>query len=103
MGDKGLNSAIENIERALQDTDALDAYLTRKIEERRIEIRMNEREEKGIKKGIKEGIKEGIKKGKIEGKEEEKIETATKLKNMGLSIEDIVKATDLDPELIEKL
>ena len=37
------------------------------------------------------------------GREEEKIEIATNLKNMGLSIKDIAKATNLNTKLIKKL
>ena len=51
--------------------------------------------EKGIKKGKEEGIKEGIKK--------EAKEIAKKLKEMGISVEDIKKATNLSKEEIERL
>lgn len=49
----------------------------------------------GFKIGHKEGIKEGIK--------EEKINIAKKMKEMGLSIQDIVTATGLLKEDVEKL
>ena len=49
----------------------------------------------GFKIGHKEGIKEGIK--------EEKLNIAKKMKEMGLSIKDIVTATGLLKEDVEKL
>ena len=52
---------------------------------------------------IQEGIEIGEEKGIKKGTEKEKIETAKRLKNMGLSINDVVKATELTPEFIEKL
>ena len=65
----------------------------------------------GISKGKKAGIIEGISRGKkvgiIEGiesgKREEKLKIAKSLKLMGLKIEDIVKATGLSKEEIQKL
>lgn len=42
-------------------------------------------------------------KGKEEGREEEKREIAKRMKNMGLDIDKIVKATNLTKEEIEKL
>ena len=53
----------------------------------------------GIYESKEEGIKEGIKKGK----KEEKIKIAKELLKLGLSIEDIQKATKLTKEEIEKL
>ena len=41
--------------------------------------------------------------GKLEGKTEEKLETAQRMKAMGLDIEIIAEATQLSPEQIEKL
>ncbi len=52
---------------------------------------MKKAEAKGLKKGIEQGI------------EQEKIEIAVNLKNLGISIEDISKATGLSKEKIEKL
>jgi len=46
---------------------------------------------------------EGKKKGRAEGRAEEKTSIAKSLKSMGLSIDDIVKATGLSKEEIEKL
>jgi len=99
MGNEGLEIAIKRIEEALQDEDAYDIYMARKIEE----IHQNNVMKEKIEQSKIEGIEEGRKEGKEESKIEEKIETAKRLKNMGLSINDVVKATELTPEFIEKL
>ncbi|MBP3766000.1 MAG: hypothetical protein J6G98_02325 [Bacilli bacterium] len=54
-----------------------------------------EAREEGLKEGKKEGIKEGIKEGKIE--------IAKNLLNMGMSLEDISKATSLTTQELSKL
>ena len=99
MGDEGLKDAIEKIELAFQDNEALDAYLTQKIEEISLENRLNIREKRGEERGEKRGEERGEQNGIKKGIKE----TAKRLKNMGLSIEEIAKATDLTPEMIEKL
>ncbi len=59
----------------------------------------------GIKIGKTEGIKIGEEKGRVEGikigEEKRKIEIAKKLKSMGLSVEQIIRATGLNREDIE--
>ena len=55
--------------------------------------------EKGIKKGIEKGIEEGIEKGKKAGI----LATAKNLLNMGMSWQDVAKATGLFEEEIIKL
>ena len=63
--------------------------------------------EKGMKQGIAEGLemgmKQGIEKGKAEGKHEANTETAQRLLSMGLSAEEVAKATQLPLEIIKKL
>ena len=63
--------------------------------------------EKGMKQGIAEGmemgIKQGMEKGKAEGKHEANTETAQRLLAMGLSAEEVAKATQLPLEIIKKL
>ena len=56
-------------------------------------------EEKGLKRGREEGMKEGIE----QGIKQEKIDTAKKLLELNIKIEDIIKATGLSKEEIEKL
>lgn len=57
----------------------------------------------GIKEGKAEGKAEGIKEGKAEGKLEGKLETAKKMKDGGLSVEDIVNFTGLSRDDITNL
>jgi predicted transposase/invertase (TIGR01784 family) len=56
-----------------------------------------------IAKGIKEGIKKGKKEGRKEGEQKEKIEIAKNLLNMGFNNDQIMKATGLSLENMEKL
>ena len=57
----------------------------------------------GLEQGLKEGREKGLKQGIEQGFEKGKVEIAKKLIKMGLSIEDIAKATDLTKEEILKL
>ena len=57
----------------------------------------------GKRNGIIEGKKAGIQEGKKVARREEKLKIAKSLKLMGLKIEDIVKATGLSKNEIEKL
>ena len=57
----------------------------------------------GMAKGKQEGLAEGMEKGREEGKHEAKTETAQRLLSMGLSAEQIAKATQLPLEIIKNL
>ena len=59
--------------------------------------------ELGMAKGKEEGIAEGIEKGRAEGKHEANTETAQRLLSMGLSAEQVAKATQLSLEIIKNL
>ena len=63
--------------------------------------------EEGIAEGMEIGMKKGMEKGKAEGKEEGKheanTETAQRLLAMGLSAEQVAKATQLSLEIIKNL
>jgi predicted transposase/invertase (TIGR01784 family) len=50
-----------------------------------------------------EGLAEGKAQGLAEGKAEEKTATAKRLLSMGLSVEDIAKATSLSVEQVEAI
>jgi len=54
-------------------------------------------------KGKEKGIAEGMEKGRAEGKHEANTETAQRLLAMGLSAEQVVKATQLSLEIIKNL
>jgi len=57
----------------------------------------------GKEKGKAEGLAEGKAEGLAEGKAEERLEIAKKLKTLGISFEQISKATNLTKEEIEKI
>ena len=57
----------------------------------------------GRAEGLAEGLAEGKEEGRAEGRAEEKIETARKLKTMGLPFSQITEATGLSSEEIKKL
>ena len=59
--------------------------------------------EEGIAEGMEMGIKQGMVKGKAEGKHEANTETAQRLLAMGLSAEQVAKATQLSLEIIKNL
>ena len=58
---------------------------------------------KGKQEGLVEGMEKGIEKGRAEGKHEANTETAQRLLAMGLSAEQVVKATQLSLEIIKNL
>ena len=53
--------------------------------------------------GIAEGMEIGLEKGRAEGKHEANTETAQRLLAMGLSAEQVAKATQLSMEIIKNL
>ena len=57
----------------------------------------------GIAEGKEIGIKEGMEKGRAEGKHEANTETAQRLLAMGLSAEQVAKATQLPLDIIKNL
>ena len=64
---------------------------------------LDDRYQKGMEKGMEKGMKQGIEKGKAEGKHEANTETAQRLLSMGLSAEQVAKATQLPLKSIKKL
>ena len=64
---------------------------------------MKEGMELGMAKGKQEGLAEGMEKGRAEGKHEANTETAQRLLAMGLSAEQVAKATQLSLEIIKNL
>ena len=59
--------------------------------------------EQAKKRGIKEGLEKGIEKGIERGFEKAKIDTVTKAYHLGISIEDIIKITNLTQLEIEQI
>jgi len=58
---------------------------------------------KGMEKGMAKGMEKGMEKGRAEGKHEANTETAQRLLAMGLSAEQVAKATQLSLEIIKNL
>ena len=54
-------------------------------------------------KGMEEGMEKGMEKGRAEGKHEANTETAQRLLAMGISAEQVAKATQLPLEIIKNL
>ena len=64
---------------------------------------MKEGMAKGKQEGLAEGMEKGMEKGRAEGKHEANTETAQRLLAMGLSAEQVSKATQLPLEIIKNL
>ena len=64
---------------------------------------LDDRYQKGMEKGMEMGMKKGMEKGITEGKYEANTETAQRLLAMGLSAEQVAKATQLPLEIIKNL
>ena len=58
---------------------------------------------KGLEQGLKKGLEQGLEQGRAEGQEESARHIALKLKQMGMPMADIVKATGLSESQIEDL
>ena len=67
------------------------------------EIALKEGEEKGFSLGLAEGETKGFSIGIAQGSYRAKFETAKKLLDLGLSIENIAQATGLSKEEVQKL
>jgi predicted transposase/invertase (TIGR01784 family) len=67
------------------------------------EFLLDQAEKKGMEKGIEKGIKKGMEKGMEKGEHKKALDIALELKNEGLSIDFIAKATKLSIEEIQKL
>ena len=68
-----------------------------------IDTAKQEGKQEGLAKGIEIGMAKGMEKGKAEGKHEANTETAQRLLAMGLSTEQVSKATQLPLEIIKNL
>lgn len=78
------------------DKKVRDAYMT-------YEMRMKDLRDEAHAEGKAEGRAEGKAEGLAEGKAKEKTATAKRLLSMGLSVEDIAKATSLSVEQVEAI
>ncbi len=66
-------------------------------------IALREKAENEIRDSEEYGFDKGLKQGLEQGKKFEKIETAKKLLNSGMSIEEIIKITELTKEDLENI
>ena len=69
--------------------------------EMRMKDLRDEAHAEGLAEGKAQGLAEGKAEGFAEGKAEEKTATAKRFLSMGLSVEDITKATSLSVEQVE--
>jgi predicted transposase/invertase (TIGR01784 family) len=53
--------------------------------------------------GLNEGLRKGIQQGRMEGRIESRQEVAANLKAMGISVDQIARATGLSPDEVAKL
>ena len=98
---------VEELENSGFTDDELRAYDkfwdSVSVERTLLDDRYQKGMEKGIAEGLEMGMKQGMEKGKAEGKHEANTETAQRLLAMGLSAEEVAKATQLPLEIIKKL
>ena len=78
-------------------------YETSKMAYRDIKNSVDTAKREGIAEGMELGMKQGMEKGRTEGKHEANTETAQRLLEMGLSAEQVAKATQLPLEIIKNL
>ena len=64
---------------------------------------LDDRYQKGMEEGMEKGMEKGMAKGRAEGKHKANTETAQRLLAMGLSAEQVAKATQLPLEIIKNL
>ena len=115
VDDKGLLEAYQTAQEYMWSEKELDLYDYMGMRKTDKLLELQFAQEKGFKSGLKEGIEKGVEKGREEGREEglkegiekgeykKSIETAKNLLSMGLTIEQISKATGLSLDDIERL
>ena len=111
LNDPEIGKAVEELEISGFSDAELRAYdkfwdsvsVERTLLDDRYQKGMEKGMEKGIAEGLEMGMKQGMEKGKAEGKHEANTETAQRLLAMGLSAEQVAKATQLPLEIIKNL
>ena len=79
------------------------SFETSKMAYRDIKNSVDTAKREGIEIGMEKGMKKGREEGRAEGKHEANTETAQRLLAMGLSAEQVAKATQLSLEIIKNL
>ena len=101
--DKVFDRLFEKAEIAKFTPQEMREYETSKMAYRDIKNSVDTAKREGIAEGMEKGMKEGMEKGRAEGKHEANTETAQRLLAMGLSAEQVAKATQLSLEIIKNL
>ena len=101
--DKVFDRLFEEAEIAKFTPQEMREYETSKMAYRDIKNSVDTAKREGIAEGKEIGMKEGMEKGRAEGKHEANTETAQRLLAMGLSAEQVAKATQLSLEIIKNL
>ena len=105
--DKVFDRLFEEAEIAKFTPQEMREYETSKMAYRDIKNSVDTAKREGIAEGkeigMKEGMEKGLAEGRVEGKHEANTETAQRLLAMGLSAEQVSKATQLPLEIIKNL
>ena len=103
LTDFGFDRLFEEAEIAKFTPQEMREYETSKMAYRDIKNSVDTAKREGKQEGLAEGIEIGMEKGRAEGKHEANTETAQRLLAMGLSAEQVAKATQLSLEIIKNL
>ena len=103
LTDFGFDRLFEEAEIAKFTPQEMREYETSKMAYRDIKNSVDTAKREGIAEGKEIGMKEGMEKGRAEGKHEANTETAQRLLAMGLSAEQVAKATQLSLDIIKNL
>ena len=101
--DKVFDRLFEEAEIARFTPQEQREYEASKMAYRDIKNSVDTAKREGIAEGMELGMKQGMEKGRTEGKHEANTETAQRLLEMGLSAEQVAKATQLPLEIIKNL
>ena len=103
LTDFGFDRLFEEAEIAKFTPQEMREYETSKMAYRDIKNSVDTAKREGKQEGLAEGIEIGMEKGRAEGKHEANTETAQRLLAMGISAEQVSKATQLPLEIIKNL
>ena len=101
--DKVFDRLFEEAEIAKFTPQEMREYEASRKAYRDIKNSIDTAKQEGLAEGIEIGMAKGMAKGKAEGKHEANAETAQRLLSMGLSAEQVAKATQLPLEIIKNL
>ncbi|CAO5672840.1 MAG: hypothetical protein CNLJKLNK_00609 [Holosporales bacterium] len=93
-----LKRAFQELDRAYWTEEELSTYEAALKKERDLEAAFEQQFDNGMAKGIQIGEAKGKAEGIAEGERKAKLETAKKMRNKGLSLDDIALFTGLSPD-----